>query len=118
MTDRHLPVGFAVVSTHPACARVLSSRSLRDTHAARSCTHLEIMRCMRLFVLIALAGGVGVMAADPPTAEISNGKVSATIYLPDPVNGFYRGTRFDWSGVVRSLEANGHRYYGPWFTRR
>jgi hypothetical protein len=38
--------------------------------------------------------------------------------LPDPVNGFYHGTRFDWSGVVRSLEANGHRYYGPWFTKR
>ena len=73
---------------------------------------------MRLFVAFALAGAVAVMAADPPVAEISNEKIRATVYLPDPVNGFYQGTRFDWSGVVRSLEANGHRYYGPWFTKR
>src|SRR3954447_18893266 len=73
---------------------------------------------MRLFVEFALAGALAVMAADPPVAEISNGKISATVYLPDPVNGFYQGTRFDWSGVVRFLEANGHSYYGPWFTKR
>jgi len=73
---------------------------------------------MRLFVAFALCGAVAAMAADPPVAEISNEKIRATIYLPDPVNGFYQGTRFDWSGVVRSVVANGHTYYGPWFTRR
>ena len=73
---------------------------------------------MRLFVGFALAGAVAVMAAGPPVAEISNGKISATVYLPHPVNGFYKGTRFDWPGVVRSLEANGHSYYGPWFTKQ
>ena len=73
---------------------------------------------MRLFVELAVAGAAAVMAANPPAAEISNGKISATVYLPDPVNGFYQGTRFDWSGVVRSLKANGHVYYGPWFTKR
>jgi hypothetical protein len=50
---------------------------------------------MRLFVEFALAGAVAVMAAGPPVAEISNGKISATVYLPDPVNGFYQRTRFD-----------------------
>ena len=73
---------------------------------------------MRLFVAFALAGAVAVMAADPPVAEISNEKIRATVYLPDPVNGFYQGTRFDWAGVIRSLEANGHSYYGQWFTKR
>jgi hypothetical protein len=63
-------------------------------------------------------GAVVAMAAGPPVAEISNGVIRASVYLPDPVNGFYQGTRFDWSGVVRSLEANGHTYYGPWFTKR
>src|SRR6187402_1234875 len=76
------------------------------------------MLSMRLAVEIALVGALAVMAADPPVAEISNGKIRATVYLPDPANGFYQGTRFDWSGVVRSLEANGHSYYGPWFTKR
>jgi hypothetical protein len=55
------------------------------------------------------------LAADPPSAQISNGTVKATIYLPDAKNGFYRSTRFDWSGIVASLEYNGHKFYGPWF---
>src|SRR4051794_15926465 len=79
---------------------------------------LEIMSYMRLFVGFALAGAVAAMAAGPPGAKISDGKISADVYFPDPGSGFYQGTRFDWSGVVRSLEANGHSYYGPWFTRR
>jgi hypothetical protein len=51
-----------------------------------------------------------------PHWEISNGLVKVKLYLPDAVNGFYRGTRFDWSGVVADLEYKGHSYYGPWFT--
>jgi hypothetical protein len=42
--------------------------------------------------------------AEPPSAEIGNGQIKAKIYLPDPVNGFYRSTRFDWSGAFSSLE--------------
>src|SRR5213083_1936753 len=55
--------------------------------------------------------------AQPPQAEISTAKIKAKIYLPDPQNGYYRGTRFDWSGVVASLEWNGHSYFGQWFER-
>jgi len=54
-------------------------------------------------------------AAQTPTATIANGSVKATLYLPDARTGYYRGTRFDWSGVVSSLQYNGHSYYGPWF---
>ena len=60
---------------------------------------------MRAIVALALAGVVAMMAAEPPVVEISNGTIRATVYLPDPVNGFYRGTRFGWSGVVRSIGA-------------
>ena len=38
------------------------------------------------------------------------------LYLPDADNGYYRSTRFDWSGVIASLKYKGHEYYGPWFT--
>ena len=44
-------------------------------------------------------------------------QVRARIYLPDPKSGYYRGTRFDWSGVVHSLQYKGHDYYGPWFNK-
>jgi hypothetical protein len=57
------------------------------------------------------------MAAEPPRAEISNGTIRARLYLPDARNGYYRGTRFDWSGVVSSLEYKGHNYFGEWFDR-
>ncbi len=57
------------------------------------------------------------LAAEPPAAEISNGQIEAKIYLPDPVNGFYRSTRFDWSGAIASLKYKGHNFYGPWFYR-
>jgi hypothetical protein len=52
-----------------------------------------------------------------PEAVITNGQIRARIYLPDPARGFYRSTRFDWSGVIASLEYRGREFYGPWFTR-
>lgn len=55
--------------------------------------------------------------AQPPQAEISNGLIHARFYLPDPVNGYYRSTRFDWSGVMPSLEYGGHSYFGQWFPK-
>jgi hypothetical protein len=51
-----------------------------------------------------------------PTAVISTDQIRATIYLPHVERGFYRSTRFDWSGMIASLECQGHQYYGPWFT--
>jgi hypothetical protein len=56
-------------------------------------------------------------AADFPSAEIRNHEVRAKIYLPDAKNGFYRSTRFDWSGVIANLEYKGHNFYGPWFKK-
>lgn len=54
-------------------------------------------------------------AADFPEAEITNGEIHARLYLPDAARGFYRATRFDWSGVIYSLQYGGHEYYGRWF---
>ena len=57
------------------------------------------------------------ISAQQHEATISNGLIKVNIHLPDSQNGFYRGTRFDWSGVIGSLEYAGHNYYGPWFTK-
>ncbi len=51
---------------------------------------------------------------NPPETEITNGLIHARIYLPDADNGYYRGSRFDWSGVIPELNCNGHSYYGQW----
>lgn len=50
-----------------------------------------------------------------PTATLDNGLLHLQVYLPDAAKGFYRGTRFDWSGVIGDLTFHGHRFYGPWF---
>ena len=63
----------------------------------------------------ALASDGKLRASDFPQAEISNGPLRVKLYLPDAKNGYYRGTRFDWSGVIASLEYKGHNFYGPWF---
>jgi hypothetical protein len=55
--------------------------------------------------------------ANVPRAEISSARIRASLYLPDPASGYYRGTRFDWSGVIASLKWNGHEYFGQWFDR-
>jgi hypothetical protein len=54
-------------------------------------------------------------AGEVPRAEISNRSVRAVLYLPDAEHGYYRSSRFDWSGVVASLTYAGHSFFGKWF---
>jgi hypothetical protein len=49
-----------------------------------------------------------------PANEISNEDLVVKVYLPDSETGFYRATRFDWSGVIGSLRYRGHEYFDPW----
>ncbi len=58
-----------------------------------------------------------VTAQSHPSHQVTNGEITATIYLPDAKNGFYTTTRFDWSGAVGSLKYKGHEYYGTWFSK-
>lgn len=71
---------------------------------------------MRLLVTAAISAGLFAVAG-PPAAELSNGPIRAKVSLPDAASGFYRGTRFDWSGVVSSLRYQGHEFYSQWFHR-
>jgi hypothetical protein len=51
----------------------------------------------------------------PPTASITNKLIEAQLYLPDAKDGYYRGPRFDWSGVMSDLKYKNHTYFGQWF---
>jgi hypothetical protein len=81
--------------------------------------------CVVLAVALGATNGVSAQSASPssavktapPSATISNGLITSKIYLPDREHGYYQGTRFDWAGVIASLEYRGHNYYGPWFTK-
>ncbi len=52
-----------------------------------------------------------------PQVEIGNHIIQAKIYLPDSKDGYYRGSRFDWSGVIPELTFKGHSYFGQWFEK-
>ena len=59
----------------------------------------------------------GTRVSEAPALRIANRHVSAVVCLPDAECGYYRGTRFDWSGVVRDLRSRGHRYVSEWQPR-
>lgn len=67
---------------------------------------------LALFLIIVFG-----VTADNPEAKISNGIVSAKLYLPDVNNGYYRGSRFDWAGQIRTLTYKGHNYFGLWYEK-
>jgi hypothetical protein len=54
---------------------------------------------------------------DHPKVLLTNGKLDALVFLPDAKDGYYRSTRFDWSGVVGCVSLNGHKFFGEWFTQ-
>jgi hypothetical protein len=73
---------------------------------------------IKFFALLTVT--VALNAADAtafPSAEIKNRAITAKLYLPDPVKGYYRGTRFDWSGNTYSLKTKNHEYFGQWFPK-
>jgi hypothetical protein len=72
---------------------------------------------MKQFSMLAWLAAVSLAAAEYPAVEISSGELHLKLYLPDVKNGFYRASRFDWSGMIHSLVYRGHEYYGPWFQR-
>ena len=55
-----------------------------------------------------------VVAQDFPQVEITNGIIKSLLYLPDTAKGYYRASRFDWSGVTARLEYKGHNYFDVW----
>ncbi len=67
-------------------------------------------------VLCSLASGF-TFCQKFPEAKITNKIIHARIYLPDAVSGYYRSTRFDWSGVIPDIQYKGHTFCGQWFDK-
>ena len=64
----------------------------------------------------ALSPCANVPHGDHPKHLLSNGKLDVLVFLPDAEKGYYRSSRFDWSGVVGCASLNGHNFFGEWFT--
>lgn len=51
-----------------------------------------------------------------PRAILAGAGLTVRIYTPDTTDGYYRGTRFDWSGMVSRVDHAGHSFYAEWKT--
>lgn len=82
---------------------------------------MRLSGCMKttspLALGVPLAAAICASAGPAPEAQIANGPIRVRVYLPDANTGFYRGTRFDWSGVIEGLEYAGHDFFPQWFQR-
>jgi len=67
-----------------------------------------------LSIAVVVVASSAAVAANPPRHVLSDGRLKLTVLVPDATTGFYRGTRFDWSGVVEKAEINGHTLFGYW----
>jgi hypothetical protein len=73
--------------------------------------------CMLAYLLAAPSMTAQTYPGSYPQIDISNGTLRAKLCLPDVEKGFYRGARFDWAGVIASLDYKGHNYFGPFFEK-
>jgi hypothetical protein len=48
---------------------------------------------------------------DYPVKALENKYLKVTVFLPDAEKGYYRGTRFDWSGIIGQVEYGGHTFF-------
>jgi hypothetical protein len=72
-----------------------------------------------LFAVCSFAVPLAAIAADKeeanyPQHTLAKDSLKLTVYLPDGEKGYYRGTRFDWSGLIGQAEYRGHAFFGSW----
>jgi hypothetical protein len=53
-------------------------------------------------------------AGEFPSVRVAAEGVEALVYRPDARRGFYRGPRFDGSGMIARVTWQGHTLFGPW----
>jgi hypothetical protein len=81
------------------------------------------MKALSLSAVTLVIGSVLLRAAEAPQTPVptapqvtlSNALIQMKVFPPDTEKGYYRGTRFDWAGVVSSLIYKDHGYFGQWF---
>lgn len=70
-------------------------------------TRVLVAICVISFSFCSFAAG------DFPRLQLQNSEMSVSLYLPDAERGYYRGTRFDWSGIIERVDYAGHVFYAP-----
>lgn len=77
---------------------------------------MKVASSLGLILSLGLASTNGRAQTKPdlsryPAGELSTKHLKTSFYLPDAQHGYYRGTRFDWSGLVSRLDYSGHSFF-------
>ena len=49
-----------------------------------------------------------------PVKILNSNYLNVSILMPDEQTGYYRSTRFDWSGIIGQVEYSGHTFFQEW----
>ena len=75
------------------------------------------MKFILAFLSLLLLNTMATAQSDFPSTTINNDQIKAKVYLPDAKGGYYRSTRFNWAGIIGSLQYKGHEYFGNWLPK-
>ena len=118
---QHRPPAGAAVRRIRTCCREIrrpsNRRQSRERRQGSGGMHAPNGCCARVWLGCLRDDARAQVVPEPPSTTISNQHIRAKLWLPDAKAGFYRATRFDWSGVIASLEYAGHDFYDPWFSK-
>lgn len=70
-----------------------------------------------LFLVPAWFYSIELKGQEYPSHTINNGVITARLYLPNSEKGYYRASRFDWSGIIYELKYKGCDYFGQWYPK-
>jgi len=74
------------------------------------------LACLACFLLLPWFSSADEPTDGPPRHVFANKAIKLTVYLPDVDKGYYRGVRFDWSGLIARVEYKKHVLFGEWKT--
>jgi hypothetical protein len=95
----------------PAHHAASTQDTLHITKAGFRAAHIVIDSYQDTLDTLMLVSNTGY----PRTALHKNG-LTMVVYLPDKTNGYYRGSRFDWAGMIGRVTFRGHSWYSQWQT--
>ncbi len=72
------------------------------------------MRMLAVCFAVMIALSPCSIAVEYPQTTLTNGAMEMLVYLPDAETGYYRGSRFEWSGLIQQIKYAGHTYFGDW----
>ncbi|MBD3346924.1 MAG: hypothetical protein GF401_17865 [Chitinivibrionales bacterium] len=104
-------IALSLTSINATCEKTRTQDRAEMSDSENATGHTPPSQCNSRLTNIAFCDSM-----DPPRIILENGMLRVTIYTPNSRCGYYRGTRFDWSGMIAKVEYNGHSFFSEWKT--